>query len=177
MTVDTPPAEALRTARLLLEPLTAEAAAGLAEEMVPVLADPSLYLFTGGTPPGPEELRRRYDAQAIGASPDGSQRWLNWIVRDRASGGAVGFVQATVEEAAGALAAELAWVVGPAGQGRGVATEAAAAVLTRLRKHGVATVTACIRPDHTTSARVATKLGLTPTDVVVDGETRWMVRS
>jgi RimJ/RimL family protein N-acetyltransferase len=161
---------------LLLEPLTTDGAVALAEEMVPVLADPSLYRFTGGAPPAPDELRRRYAAQATGASPDGSQRWLNWIVRDRAGGGAVGFVQATVEDAAGALAADLAWVVAPGEQGRGVATEAAAAVLTRLRAHGVGTVTACIRPDHTASARVAAKLGLTPTDVVVDGETRWVLR-
>jgi RimJ/RimL family protein N-acetyltransferase len=175
--VDRPPAERLRTARLFLEPLTADDAAALAEEMAPVLADPALYRFTGGGPPEPGELRRRYAAQAAGTSPDGSQGWLNWIVRERSTGSVVGFVQATVEERAGAPVAELAWVVGTGGQGRGVATEAAAAMLTRLRRHGVGTVTASIHPGNGASARVAVKLGLAPTDAVVDGETRWMVRS
>jgi RimJ/RimL family protein N-acetyltransferase len=175
--VQRPPAERLRTARLVLEPLTADDAAALAEEMAPVLADPSLYRFTGGSPPGPDELRSRYAVQATGASPDGSQGWLNWIVRERSTGAVLGFVQATVEERAGRPVAELAWVVGTGGQGRGVATEAAAAMLTRLRRHGVGTVTASIHPDNGASARVAGKLGLTATDAVVDGETRWSLSS
>jgi RimJ/RimL family protein N-acetyltransferase len=164
-----PVAEPIGTPRLLLEPLTVAAA----EEMVAVLADPDLYRFTGGAPPSADDLRHRYAAQVAGRSPDGTQLWLNWIVRDRATGTAHGYVQATVEGGT----ADLAWVTGAGSQGRGIATEAASAVLARLRDHGVPDVTAHIHPAHAASARVAVKLGLAPTDVVVDGEVRWALRS
>jgi RimJ/RimL family protein N-acetyltransferase len=162
-------AEPIGTPRLRLEPLTA----AVADEMAAVLADPALYRFTGGSPPALEELRRRYAVQATGRSPDGSQGWLNWIVRHGTTGRALGFVQATVEEAPGGQVAELAWVIEVRAQGHGFAAEAAAAMLDWLRRRGVGTVTAHIHPDHAASMRVAARLGLTPTGVVVDGEQRW----
>jgi len=48
--------------RIQLSPLTVHHAPA----MVSVLADPSLYLFTGGTPPTLEELTARYARQAVG---------------------------------------------------------------------------------------------------------------
>jgi RimJ/RimL family protein N-acetyltransferase len=164
-----PSAEPIETPRLRLEPLSVAAA----EEMVAVLADAGLYRFTGGAPPTADDLRRRYTAQVAGRSADGAQAWLNWIVRDRATGTAHGYVQATVEDGN----ADLAWVIGTGSQGRGTATEAAATVLGWLRERGVSEVTAHIHPDHRASARVAEKLGLGPTDVVVDGEVRWSLSS
>lgn len=41
----------------------------------------------------------------MGHSPDGSQRWLNWIARRRDDRQAVGTVQATVTVQAGRLTA------------------------------------------------------------------------
>src|SRR3954468_22439885 len=99
--------------RLLLEPLTP----AHADELAPLLADRALYEFTGGEPPSVAELRARYERQARGRSPDGSQRWLNWIVR--CEGEAVGYVQATVDVAANV--ADVAWVVAARFQGRGYA--------------------------------------------------------
>ena len=64
--------------------------------MVGVLADARLYEFTGGEPPGLDDLHLRYERQAVGHSPDGTETWLNWIVRLRPGGEAIGFVQATV---------------------------------------------------------------------------------
>ena len=52
----------LRTARLDLAPL----AVGDAAEMAVVLADPALYAFTGGEPPDPETLARRYGRLVAG---------------------------------------------------------------------------------------------------------------
>lgn len=173
MTAVRQPAEPIDTARLRLVPLSPDDAA----EMVAVLADPELFRFTGGAPPTEEDLRRRYTVQATGSSPDGTQEWLNWIVRDRRTGRAEGYVQATVATRADVRTADLAWVVGTGGQGRGVASEAAAAMLGWLRGNGVEAVTAHIQPKHRASARVAEKLGLAPTDVVVDGEVRWALRS
>lgn len=157
----------LETERLWLEPLEP----GHATEMAAVLADPELHRYTGGRPLVVDELRRRYEHQARGRSDDGRARWLNWIVRDKSTGGAVGYVQATVAEAS--ASADVAWVVGVPFQGRGYAREAAAAMLSRLRDEGVTTVTAHIRPDNAPSERVARALGLAPTATRVDGEVRW----
>ena len=155
--------EPLASARLRLEPLTVDHAAA----MVTVLADPSLYEFTGGAPPALADLSARYARQSVGHSPDGSERWLNWVVvlGDQP----IGYVQATVVGAE----AEIAWVVSPAHQGRGLATEAAAAMVAWLASVGVTRLVAHVHPDHAASAAVAERLGLRPTDVVEEGEVRW----
>ncbi len=158
--------EPLATGRLRLEPLTVDHAAA----MVAVLAHPSLYEFTGGSPPTLEELTRRYSRQSVGHSPDGSEQWLNWVVLLREDSRPVGYVQATVvgDEA------EIAWVISPSDQGRGLASEAATAMVDWLASSGVARLVAHIHPDHTASARVGERLGLRRTDVVEDGEVRWV---
>ena len=157
----------LETERLVLEPLVP----GHATEMVAVLADPELYRHTGGQPPSGDELRHRYELQARGRSDDGTALWLNWIVRERSTAAAVGFVQATVGIAS--RTADVAWVVAVAFQRRGYAREAAGAMLGRLREDGVSQVTAHIHPDNAPSQGVARALGLAPTTTVVDGEVRW----
>jgi hypothetical protein len=117
--------QTLTTERLVLEPLRVEHA----EEMAPVLDDPGLHDRIGGKPPTLEQLRRRYRLQVVGRSPDGSQRWLNWILRSQESGRVVGFVQATVTRDDDRRVAEIAWVVGTAAQGRGYAKEATHAMV------------------------------------------------
>jgi len=145
--------------------------------MAVVLADPALYGFTGGEPPTLDALRRRYAAQVTGASPDGAERWLNWIVRlapddgGDAPGPAIGFVQATVTGAG--RRADIAWVIGVRWQGQGHAAEAAAALVAWLRASGVSTITAHVHPDHVASARVAARAGLVATDAFEDGERVW----
>jgi RimJ/RimL family protein N-acetyltransferase len=126
-------------------------------------------MFIGGRPATEAELRERYTRQVAGHSSDGSEAWLNWVVRRRDGGELVGTVQATVSGSTG----ELAWVVAVAHQGRGYAREAATAVQTWLRTTGVSEFLAHIHPDHAASAGVARALGLAPTDTVVDGEIRW----
>ncbi len=160
----------IRTGRLVLEPLAVAHAA----EMVSVLADPVLYVFTGGWPPTESELEERYRSQSRGSSPDGTQGWLNWVVRRIDSGAAVGFVQATLTGDATTLVADVAWVIGVAHQGEGVAGEAASAMLSWLARHGVSTVQAHIHPDNAASAAVAARLGLAATGTVVDGEVCWV---
>ena len=149
--------------RVRLEPLTVEHAAA----MVTVLADPGLYEFTGGMPPTLDELTARYTRQSAGRSPDGSEQWLNWVVRVGEE--PVGYVQATVT----GPSAEIAWVISPSHQGRGLASEAAGLMVDRLAASGVTELVAHIHPDHAASGRVAERLGLRPTGLVEDGEDRW----
>lgn len=166
-----PSATPLSTDRLLLEPL----AVGHAEEMLPVLADPLLYAYTGGEPPSAAALRKRYERQVGGASPDGSEGWLNWIIRLRSTGAAAGFGQATLErDDQGMLTAEVAWLIGTAHQRQGFAREAAAAIVAWLRAEGVATVLAHIHPDHDASRSVARAIGLVDSGALDDGEQRWI---
>ena len=161
-------AQKIETVRLDLVPLRPSDA----DEMVSVLAEPALYAFTGGTPPDIATLRDRYDRQARGWSSDGTERWLNWIVRLRATSGAIGFVQATARD--GASVAEIAWLIGVAWQGRGYATEAVSAVVGWLETAGATEIVAHIHPGHSASAGVAARAGLTPTgDLDADGEQIW----
>jgi RimJ/RimL family protein N-acetyltransferase len=159
----------LQSQRLALEPLRIEHA----EEMAPVLDDPALHTFIGGKPATAQELRGRYSEQIEGQPPDGSQRWLNWIVRRRDNGVAVGFVQATISRQNGEMTADVAWVVAVSQQRNGYAREAAQLMAGWLRQQHVQLVVAHVHPQHHASNAVARSIGLAPTDIQLDGEVRW----
>jgi RimJ/RimL family protein N-acetyltransferase len=163
-----PATATLHTDRLLLTPLDPADAS----EMVDVLSNEELYVFTGGKPPSLEELEGRYRAQAAGPG-DRDELWHNWIIRLVDSPAAVGFVQATVITDS----ADLAWVVGHEWQGRGFAIEAATAMRSWLTANGVERFTAHVHPEHHVSGRVARAVGLEPTDEIdADGEVVWASR-
>jgi RimJ/RimL family protein N-acetyltransferase len=115
-------------------------------------------------------LRRRFAGWEARRSPDGAQAWLNWVVRARTTGRALGWTQATVDE----TAASVAYALLPDERGRGVASDAVRAMTTWLRTAlGVSTVTASIAPDNTASERVAHAAGFAPTDRRAGGERVW----
>ena len=159
----------ITTQRLQLEPLAVHHAGEMAE----VLDDPRLHEFIGGEPLTVEEMRRRYEHLVAGPAPFHQEWWLNWIVRRRRDGQAVGYVQATVTPGAAGLRASIAWVVGMPYQGFGFATEAARAMAGWLRANGVGEIEAAIHPENAASAGVARRLRLRPTDETSDGETIW----
>ncbi|MBF8188016.1 GNAT family N-acetyltransferase [Nonomuraea sp. K274] len=132
--------------------------------MAAVLSDPDLHTFTGGAPLTVEELRLRYERLVAGWPA-----WRNWVIRSREEERLVGYVQATADE----RTAEIAWVIGTPWQGRGLATESAKALVSRLMEQGIDTIIAHIRPGHAASAAVASSAGLRPTDQWHDGEVRW----
>ncbi|MEV8042294.1 GNAT family N-acetyltransferase [Streptomyces griseoluteus] len=68
---------------------------------------------------------------------------------------------------------EIAWVVGTPWQRRGIAKEAAVALVAWLTARPVRSITAHIHPDHHASAAVARAAGLAPTPERQDGEVRW----
>lgn len=158
----------LTTARLTLSPLRARDA----REMHPVLASPDLYRFIGGSPPSPEQLERRFEAQIAGSSEPGVT-WLNWIVRLADDGVAVGYTQATVS----CDTADIAWLVAVPWQRQRIATEAASAMCDWLRTRGVERLVAHIHPEHEASTRVAEAIGLVRTgERDADGELIWSSR-
>jgi len=164
----------LESRRLLLEPLRV----AHAEEAAVVFNDERLHTYMGASPATFDQLRARFRRQTLGHSADRSEDWLNWMVRDRESAGIAGTVQSTVyhsgEHNDGVhLVAEVAWVVATPFQGRGVATEAATAMIDWLRRNGVDVVIAHIHRDNQPSIGVARNLGLHRTDIIFDGELRW----
>jgi RimJ/RimL family protein N-acetyltransferase len=154
-----------RTERLDLEPLAVAHAA----ELAPLLDDPRLHEFTGGEPVSAAVLADRYQRLEQRRSPGGDQGWGNWVMRVRATGRAVGTVQATLPADG---PAEVAWVVAREAQGHGYAKEAARSLVDLLQAAGWAVV-AHIHPGHLASQGVARAAGLSSTADVHDGEVRW----
>lgn len=154
--------------RIELVPVRVEHAA----EMAVVLADPALYAFIGGVPPSEAALRTQYQAWLAG-SPDPAVTWCNWVIQCRGSGRLAGTVQATITRTGGRAVAEIAWVVGTPWQGKGLAREAAQALVGWLRRQPVDAIVAHIHPDHLASAAVAAAAGLAPTGRYQDGERQW----
>ncbi len=68
---------ALATDRLVLEPQLA----AHAREMFAVLGDPALYAYENEPPPSVEWLRTRFAKLESRRSGDGSEQWLNWVIR------------------------------------------------------------------------------------------------
>jgi RimJ/RimL family protein N-acetyltransferase len=118
------PMSPLRTERLALEPLVA----AHAEPMFELLQDPAIYSHLDwGPPPTLEHLRSVYGQLEARQSPDGTEGWLNWILKTR-DGRCIGYVQATVTGAG----CWVAYVLGSAHRGRGYAREATAAMIRHL---------------------------------------------
>ena len=117
-------AATIRTDRLRLDPLRVADAEALAE----VLGDERLHEFTGGKPTTHGELRTHY-ARLLDGSGRPDEIWLNWVVRRRADGGAIGTVQATVRLSDGRRQASVAWVIGTEWQCQGFGSEAARALV------------------------------------------------
>ena len=139
-----------------LEPRTA----AHAEALYALLADPSIYAFLDERPPvSVEALRVRFARSENLSSPDGSERWLNWVARD-AAGCIAGFVQATVEADGNT---NIAYVFGTAFRGRGIARAAVAQMLRLLAAdHGVANFFVVADRRNYASIRLAEGLGFAP---------------
>lgn len=129
-----------------------------APELYPVISDPALYEFIDNKPPTTEgALRERLRRLESRRSPDGTEHWLNWVVRN-AAGKLVGYVQATVTPD---RSAEIAYVFGRAHWRKGYATAACAAMIGELRSsYGVTRVTATLDPANEASLALLRKLGL-----------------
>lgn len=164
---DTTRADTAATSVLRLRPLVVDDA----DAMATVLADESLYEFTGGEPPTRDELARRYAIQVRGHSGDGTEQWINAVVTLGSGSDPIGYVQATIP--VNGDPTEIAWVIGRPWQGNGYAGRATRLLLEDLAEQGVTAVVAHIHPEHEASRRTATRLGMTATRVIVDAETRW----
>ena len=85
--------EILITERLLIEPLLPIHA----EEMFIVLQDKEIYKYIPTNPPKSiSDLKVRYKKLETRFSPDGSERWLNWALRQKFDDSLIGRFEATI---------------------------------------------------------------------------------
>jgi RimJ/RimL family protein N-acetyltransferase len=142
---------------LSLEPQTVEHA----EEMFAVLSDPAIYEYENQPPASVEWLRTRFGKLESRRSADGTEQWLNWVVRS-AEGGLIGYVQATVRaDGSAAIAYELS----SAHWGRGLGRRAVAAMLVELvARYRVTAFDAVAKQQNWRSLRLLERLGFAPAD-------------
>lgn len=143
--------QTIHTPRLVLEPQVA----GHAAEMFVVLADPRIYEHENEPPATEQALRARYARLETRRSADGTQQWLNWVVRVRDGGAAAGYVQATVLPGGLAL---IGYEFGSAWWGRGIAYEATVAMIDALA--GTTAVGAVFKRTNQRSRRLLQRLGM-----------------
>ena len=146
---------ALATGRLSLEPQVASHA----EEMYGVLSDPAIYEYENEPPRSVEWLRERFTKLETRRSPNGRERWLNWVLREP-SLGLIGYVQATISPDGGAA---IAYELNSGSWGRGLAREAVEAMIAELvARYGVRRLTAVLRAANRRSRRLLERLGFAP---------------
>jgi len=127
-------------------------------ELFPLLADQRVYQFISDTPPvSVAALTARYQKLESRYSPDRSQQWLNWAIRQRADGQCVGYLQATIHQGG---TADFAFVLGPSFWGLGLARDASFLALhTLFAEFGVISVFATTDQRNVRSAGLLTRLG------------------
>jgi RimJ/RimL family protein N-acetyltransferase len=155
----------LRTERLVLEPLVEAHAARLFASF----ADPLLYTYIPGDPPASiDVLRERYRRLEKRASPDGTERWLNWAARLVDAPSYVGLIEATAHADA---TASLAYFVFSAHGRRGYGVEAAGVVVDHLfESHRVRTVRANIDTRNLAAIRLVKRLGFLQERLVLQAD-------
>jgi ribosomal-protein-alanine N-acetyltransferase len=151
---------ALRTPRLELEPQSALHA----EAMFAVLSDAAIYEYENAPPTSLEWLRERFARLESRRSADGSEQWLNWVLRQH-GGGLSGYVQATVRPDGRAF---IAYELASAAWGRGLGSEAVAAMCDELSaQYGVHTLLAIFKRANHRSRRLLERLGFAAADAAI----------
>jgi RimJ/RimL family protein N-acetyltransferase len=101
-----------------------------AAELFQVMSDPLLYEYVdvAHRPATAEDLRERIERNATGKSPDGSQDWLAWVIRNELDD-IVGFLTATIHQEGDA---HIAYGIGSRFWRNGYAKSATEQLLLRL---------------------------------------------
>ncbi len=142
----------LEIGNLVLEPQTALHA----DEMFVVLSDPAIYAYENEPPASPDWLRTRFTKLETRQSADGTEQWLNWVVRLRGAA-LIGYVQATIGREG---RASIAYVFSSASWGRGYASQAVDIMMAELALHyEVRRFFATFKRENQRSCRLLERLG------------------
>jgi ribosomal-protein-alanine N-acetyltransferase len=130
-----------------------------APEMFRVLSDPAIYEFENEPPASEAWLTERYRRLESRGSADGSEHWLNWVVR-LPSGELAGYVQATVLPSGVSL---IAYELASRHWRQGIGRSAVRAMLDELRtQYGVHTFVAVLKARNFRSEGLLRRLGFVP---------------
>ncbi len=147
----------LHTTLCTLEPQTV----AHAQALFAVLSDPAIYEFENAPPVSLAWLTERFAKLESRASKDGSERWLNWVVR-LPGGELAGYVQATVLPTG---VAYVAYELGSRFWRRGIGRSAVQAMLDALvTDDEVHTALAVLKASNYRSSALLRHLGFTPAD-------------
>lgn len=148
----TPAMRVVESARLRLEPQIV----GHAEALFELLCDPAIYEHENEPPESLDWLRTRFGRLESRRSGDGTEHWLNWVIR-LPTNELAGYVQATVYPT---RRAEIAYVLNSRYWGRGVATEAVRLMIEELvATYGVDHLAAVLKRTNRPSERLLERLG------------------
>jgi len=143
----------IETARLLIRPL----AASDAEPLAALWSDPAVTRYMGG-PRDAATVRRQLGEDARARTV---RRLDLWPVVEKATGQTIGDCGLTEKDVDGKKEIELVYVLMSSAWGRGLATEAAAAIRDYAFQHlALPRLIALIDPENAASARVAEKVGM-----------------
>ena len=124
--------------------------------MFRVLSDSAIYEFENEPPSSVESLAQRYELLQRRGSPDGTEKWLNWVIR-LPGGNLAGYVQATV---LGSGASYIAYVLNSRHWRQGIGRSAVEALLEELRTaYGVHTFVAVLKAKNFRSQALLRSMG------------------
>lgn len=133
-----------------------------AEELFPVLSDEAIYEFEGEPPPSLDCLRDGLQRKEGRVSPDGTERWFNWVVR-LPDGEVAGYVQATVMPSGWSY---VGYELSSKHWRKGIGRSAVAAMLEELANgYHVHTHVAVLKAANFRSLGLLQKLGFSPCPV------------
>jgi [ribosomal protein S5]-alanine N-acetyltransferase len=146
--------DVIEAAGVRLEPQVA----AHADEMFVVLSDPAIYEFENAPPASLDWLRARFTKLETRLSGDGTEKWLNWVIRLPGSG-LIGYVQATVTARGDAT---IAYELSSRYWGRGLGSQAVQAMISELQSHyRVRRLFAVFKRANFRSRRLLERLGFT----------------
>jgi RimJ/RimL family protein N-acetyltransferase len=130
-----------------------------AKEMFAVLQDPALYEFENAPPRSEAWLAERFARLESRTSTDGTELWLNWVVR-LPSGELIGYTQATVRRSG---IASMAYEIASRYWRQGFGSSAVGAMLIELAaQYGVHTFLAVLKARNFRSVALLEHLGFVP---------------
>lgn len=130
-----------------------------AEAMLLVLSDPAIYPYENAPPASLEWLHQRFAKLESRESLDGTEQWLNWVIR-LPSGELIGYVQATVIADETGADATIACALSSSLWGQGLASEAVRAMVEELVvRYRVVGLSALLKQHNLRSLRLLEHLG------------------
>jgi [ribosomal protein S5]-alanine N-acetyltransferase len=127
-----------------------------AAEMFKVLSDPAIYQFENVPPESAEWLSNRFRKLETRQSRDGSEQWLNWVVKLH-DGRLAGYVQATAMNTNVAL---IAYEINSRYWRQGIGSTAVSAMLDELKSnYGTEKYVAVLKARNYRSHALLVKLG------------------